>query len=435
MIDRYSLPRMKEIWSDEARLANWMKIEILACQAMSELGAVPPEAVEEIKSKARFDVARVGEIEERTHHDVVAFLENLAENIGPSSRFLHMGMTSSDILDTGLALQMRDAADILLEGTSRLLGILRMRALEFKDTPMMGRTHGVHAEPITFGHKLAVWAFETRRNIERLKSARETVSYGKISGAVGTYASLDPFVEKYVCERLGLKPAEASTQVLQRDRHSEYLCAIAVAASSLEKFATEVRALQKTEVREAQEPFREGQTGSSAMPHKRNPIICERVCGIARVIRGNAAAALQNQALWHERDISHSSAERVILPDSTILLDYATDKFNGVMEGLVVFPSNMERNIEATGGLFFSERVLLALVDKGLSRQDAYKLVQASAMKAVEGEGTFRENLAADGEVSHLLTEEELEGCFDIAGSLERAGVVFERLASLKVEP
>jgi len=431
MIERYSLPGMRDIWTEQSKLGNWMKIEILACEAMSELGLVPSEAVALIKAKASFDVERVKEIEKRTRHDVVAFLDNLAENIGEASRFLHLGMTSSDILDTGLALQMRDAADILIEDTSRLLSILKTRALEFRGTVMMGRTHGVHAEPITFGHKLAVWAFETRRNLDRLKRAKDTASYGKISGAVGTYASLDPFVERYVCERLGLKPAEASTQILQRDRHAEYMSALAIAASSLEKFATEIRALQKTECMEAEEPFREGQTGSSAMPHKRNPIICERVCGLARVIRGNAAVALQDMALWHERDISHSSAERVILPDSTILLDYMSNKFMEVLEGLVVYPSKMEENLGITGGLIFSEKVLLALVDKGVTRQEAYKMVQGNAMKAVAGEGEFQGNLLNDGDVGRYLTPEEIQGCFDVQGSLARLDTIFQRLEAL----
>ena len=431
MIERYSLPGMRDIWTEQSKLGNWMKIEILACEAMSELGLVPSEAVALIKAKASFDAERVKEIEKRTRHDVVAFLDNLAENIGDASRFLHLGMTSSDILDTGLALQMRDAADILIEDTSRLLSILKTRALEFRGTVMMGRTHGVHAEPITFGHKLAVWAFETRRNLDRLKRAKDTASYGKISGAVGTYASLDPFVERYVCEHLGLKPAEASTQILQRDRHAEYMSALAIAASSLEKFATEIRALQKTECMEAEEPFREGQTGSSAMPHKRNPIICERVCGLARVIRGNAAVALQDMALWHERDISHSSAERVILPDSTILLDYMSNKFMEVLEGLVVYPSKMEQNMGITGGLIFSEKVLLALVDKGVTRQEAYKMVQGNAMKAVAGEGEFQGNLLNDGDVGRYLTPEEIQGCFDVQGSLARLDTIFQRLEAL----
>jgi len=435
MIERYSLAPMKEIWTEEAKLENWLKVEVVACEAMAELGLVPGDAVEDIKANAAFDVDRVMEIEQRTHHDVVAFLENVSEHIGESARYLHYGMTSSDVLDTGLALQMRDAVDILVVDTSHLLALLKKRALEFRDTIMIGRTHGVHAEPITFGHKLTVWAFETRRNLDRLVRARDTVSYGKISGAVGTYANLDPFVEKYVCDHLGLEPAEASTQILQRDRHAELMCTMAICASSLDKFATEVRALQKTEVMEVEEPFREGQTGSSAMPHKRNPIICERVCGLARVIRGNASVALQDLALWHERDISHSSAERVIIPDSTILLDYITHKFIEVLEGLVVYPLKMEEDMAITQGLIFSEKLLLALVNKGITRLYAYKMVQANAMRAVKGDGSFYENLVSDPDVTDVLTPTEIADCFDARKALTRVRAVFERLEELKVEP
>ena len=435
MIDRYTLPAMKGIWGEENKLSKWLKIEVLACEAMVELGQVPREALDEIREKAAFDVDRVKEIERRTRHDVVAFLENLAENIGPSARFLHMGMTSSDILDTGLALQMRDASDVLLDDTARMLGLLKEMALTHRGTVMMGRTHGVHAEPITFGLKLAVWAFETRRNLDRLLAARATVGYGKISGAVGTYGSLDPYVERHVCESLGLKPAEAATQVLQRDRHAEYMCALALSASSLEKFATEIRALQKTEFMEAEEPFREGQTGSSAMPHKRNPIICERICGLARVIRGNNQVALENVAMWHERDISHYSAERVILPDSTTLLDYMLNKFIEVIDGLVVYPEKMERDIGLTGGLIFSEKLLLALVAKGVTRQEAYRMVQRNAMASVRGEKPFAEGLLADEEVRGYLSAAEVEACFDIRASLTRIDDIFERLEGLKTEP
>ncbi|PKQ28767.1 MAG: adenylosuccinate lyase [Candidatus Anoxymicrobium japonicum] len=433
MIERYSLPGMKDIWSDRARMHNWLQIETLAAEAMSKFGIVPPGDLELIKRKASFDVEKVLEIEKRTRHDVVAFIENLAMNIGPPARWLHYGMTSSDVLDTGLAVQLRDAADILIEDTSNLLGILKNRALEFRDTPMMGRTHGVHAEPITFGLKLAVWAFETRRNLDRLKRAKETVSVGKLSGAVGTYASIDPFVEKYVCEQLGLKPAEASNQIIQRDRHAEFMMALAISASSLEKFATEIRALQKTEVMEVEEPFREGQTGSSAMPHKRNPIICERVCGCARVIRANAQVALQDMPLWHERDISHSSAERVILPDSTILLDYVLNKFIVLTRELVVYPWKMEKNIELTQGLVFSEKILLSLVGKGATRQDAYNMVQRNAMRAARGEEDFMQGLIHDAEVGKYLSPEEIDFCFDLSGSLRRLDEVFARLESLDV--
>jgi adenylosuccinate lyase len=435
MIDRYSFPEMKAIWSDESRLGNWMKIEILAAEAMSELGLVPPSAIKTIKAKAAFDVERVKEIERTTRHDVVAFITNLAENIGPDARWLHYGMTSSDVLDTCLALQMRDAADILLKDASRLLEVIKRRAFEFRSTPMMGRTHGVHAEPITFGLKLAVWAFETRRDMDRLKQARKTISVGKLSGAVGAYGSIDPFVEEYVCRKLRLVPAEASSQIVQRDRHAEYMCALAITATSLEKFATEIRALQKTEMMEAEEPFKKGQTGSSAMPHKRNPIICERVCGCARVIRANAQVALQDMPLWHERDISHSSAERVILPDSTILLDYIAGKFTDVVDGMVVYPKNMLANIELSQGLFFSEKIMLSLISRGATRQEAYAMVQRNAMRAVHSDGTFKENLLADADVTSVLPRKEIRSCFDVKKSLERVDVVFERLESLRVKP
>lgn len=435
MIERYSLPRMKEVWSEEARLQSWLQIEVLAAEAMAELGMFPKDDLEIIRKRARFDPARVREIEQTTRHDVNAFIMHLGEVIGPEARFLHMGMTSSDVLDTGLALQLRDAAEILIEDTSRLLGVIKTKAFEYRDTPMMGRSHGVHAEIITFGAKLAVWAFEARRNIERLQRAQNAVSYGKVSGAVGVYANIDPFIEKYVCDRLGLRVAEASSQILQRDRHAEYMSALAICAGSLEKYATEIRALQKTEVMEVEEPFKEGQTGSSAMPHKRNPIICERVCGLARVIRGNASVAFENMALWHERDISHSSAERVILPDSTILLDYITGKFCAVMEGLVVYPWKMEKNIGLTGGLVFSEKVLLSLVNKGLSRQESYNMVQRNAMKSVRGEGEFMDNLLHDEQVSHYMLPEEIMACFDPREGLGRVNVIFERLEELKVKP
>ncbi|MBK5092792.1 MAG: adenylosuccinate lyase [Actinobacteria bacterium] len=435
MIERYTSAKMKAVWSEESKLQNWLQIEVLACEAMAKLGLVPKEALAAIKQRAKFDVERVKEIEARTRHDVVAFLENLAENIGEAARFLHYGMTSSDVLDTGLALQMRDAAEILIEDASRVLGLLKRRALEHRSTVMIGRTHGVHAEPITFGLKLAVWAFEMRRDLDRLVRAQNIMSVGKISGAVGTYASLDPFVEKYVCDRLGLKPAEASTQIVQRDRHAEYMCALAVMASSLEKYATEIRGLQRTEVLEALEPFKEGQTGSSAMPHKRNPVICERICGLARVVRANAQVALENVTLWHERDISHSSAERVIIPDSTTLLDYMLNKFNEVLEGLVVYPQKMEEDMEITGGLIFSEKVMLALVGKGASRQEAYAMVQRNALRAARGEGGFLERLLHDQEVGRLMTPEEIEACFDVQASLARAENVFARLEDLKVRP
>ncbi len=428
MIKRYTLPAMGAIWEDESKFRKWLEIEILACEAQAKLGNIPKEAVAEIKTKAKFDLKRIAEIEKEVQHDVIAFLTSVAENVGPASKYIHYGMTSSDILDTALALQMREAADILIDGVERILRILKERSLEHKDTIMIGRTHGVHAEPTTFGLKMALWFFEMGRNLERLKKAKEAVSYGKISGVVGTYASVDPYVEEYVCRKLGLKPAEVSTQVLQRDGHAEYMCTLAVVASSLDKFATEIRHLQRTEVLEVEEPFARGQKGSSAMPHKRNPVVCERISGLSRVIRSNAQAALENVALWHERDISHSSVERVIIPDSTILLDYILSKFIEVMDGLIVYPENMKANLERTRGLVFSQRVLLALVQKGLSREDAYGLVQRCAMKSWGEKADFKEALLADGEVTRRLSREELDDLFDYEHYLRNVARVFERL-------
>lgn len=431
MIERYSLPRMREIWSEENKISNWLRVELLACEAMVKLGIVPEDAYNRIKERAKFDIERIQEIEKRTRHDVVAFLENLAENIGEDSRYIHLGMTSSDVLDTALAVQLKESCELLIEDMSRLFECLKNKALEHKETLMIGRTHGVHAEPITLGVKFAVWAFEIRRNMLRMESAKKAVSCGKLSGAVGTYANLDPFVEEYVCAELGLSREDASTQVVQRDRHAEYMCALAITASSLEKFATEIRALQRTEVREAEEPFKSGQTGSSAMPHKRNPILCERICGLARVVRGNALAALENIPLWHERDISHSSVERVILPDSSILLDYMLNKFIGIMEGLAVFPDRMRANIDISGGLIFSEKVMLSLIGKGLTRQEAYRIVQRNAMRAFQGEGSFKESLLSDAEFLNLLGKDEINGCFDIEAFVSRKDEIFRRLESL----
>ncbi|MDI7251039.1 MAG: adenylosuccinate lyase, partial [Actinomycetota bacterium] len=415
------------------KLRKWLEIEILAVEARVERGEVPREALEEIRARAAFDPRRVKEIEETVHHDVIAFLTNVAENVGEASRYIHYGMTSSDILDTGLALQMREAMDLILDEAVALTSTLRSKALECRDMVMVGRTHGVHAEPMVFGQKLALWAFEMARNIQRLRRAREVISYGKISGAVGTYAHLDPWVEEYVCGKLGLRPAEVSTQVLQRDRHAEYLVALAVTGASLEKFALEVRGLQRTEVREAEEPFRRGQKGSSAMPHKRNPILCERICGLARVLRSNALAALENVALWHERDISHSSVERVIIPDSTTLLHYMLVKFHGVMRGLSLYPENMRRNLELTRGLVFSESVLLALVRKGLTREEAYALVQRNAMQSWSTGRDFLALLLEDPEVIGYLDREELEACFDLPSHLRNLGRIFKRLEELVI--
>jgi adenylosuccinate lyase len=433
MISRYTLPEMAAIWSEQGKFQKWLEVEILAVEARAERGEVPREALEEIKKKAAFDPVRVLEIEETVNHDVIAFLTNVAENVGESSRFIHYGMTSSDMLDTGLALQMRDAMDLIIAEALSLAKLLKGKALSCRDMVMVGRTHGVHAEPMVFGQKLALWTFETARNLERLRKAREVISCGKISGAVGTYAHLEPWVEEYVCGKLGLTPAEASTQVLQRDRHAEYMSAIAVTGSSLEKFALEIRGLQRSEIMEAEEPFRRGQKGSSAMPHKRNPILCERICGLARVLRANALAAMEDVALWHERDISHSSVERVIVPDSTTLLHYMLVKFQGVVRDLQVYPDNMRRNLELSHGLVFSEGVLLALVDKGLTREDAYALVQRNAMQAWSGEKDFRSLLGGDAEVAARLSPQELDACFDIDRNLRNVAVIFDRLEGLEL--
>jgi adenylosuccinate lyase len=434
VIPRYSRPEMAAVWSDEARMANWLEIEILAVEAWAELGRIPPDDAAEVRRTAGFTVDAVLERERVTRHDIAAFVDVVAASIGPAGRWVHFGLTSSDVLDTGLALQLRAAADLLLEGLERLLAVVRRTALEHRGTVMVGRSHGVHAEPISFGLKLAVWAFELDRDRERLRRARESVSVGAISGAVGTYAMVDPRVEEIVCAHLGLKSAEASTQIVQRDRHAEFMTALAVTASSLDAFATEVRHLARTEVREVQEPFAEGQKGSSAMPHKRNPVASERVSGLARVVRGNAQAALENVALWHERDISHSSAERVILPDSCSLLDFMLQEFATVIGGLRVYPERMRANLEADGGLAFSQSVLLALVDAGSSRDDAYRIVQRAAAAAWDQDSDFRGALGSNPEVQRLLSPEELNALFDPARFLRNLGGVFAKLEKLPVE-
>src|SRR5438105_4177888 len=416
---------MSAVWSDQTKLSLWLRIEVLACEAWAELGRIPQQDLEKIKRRARFSIDRVLEIERTTQHDVAAFVQNVAENVGEAGRWVHFGMTSSDLLDTALALQLREAADILLSKLEKLLATVRARAFEHRDTAMIGRTHGVHAEPTTFGHKLALWAFELDRARARLLRAREAISVGKISGVVGTYSKVDPRVEEYVCGRLGLRPAEASSQILQRDRHAEFMSSLAIVASSLDKFALELRHLARTEVREVEEPFGAGQKGSSAMPHKRNPVLCERVCGLARVVRGNLQAALENVALWHERDISHSSAERVILPDSTLALDYMLHVFTGVVEGLRVFPDRMRQNLDAGGGLAFSQGVLLALIDKGMSREAAYAVVQGAAAAAWDEGRDFREELRSSREIEKLLDPVEFDGLFDPTSHLQHLDQVF----------
>lgn len=428
MIDRYTLPEMKKIWSDENKFRKWLDVEIYACEAMAELGQVPRDALAEIKEKADFDVQRIKEIEAVTNHDVIAFITNVGEYVGEAARYIHLGLTSSDVLDTALAVLMREAGLHILGRLKKLREEFLEKAKEHRKTIMIGRTHGIHAEPITFGLKMLLWADETGRNIQRMDRAVETISVGKISGAVGTYANVDPRVEAHVCARLGLRPARVSTQVLQRDRHAEYLTTIAVIGSSLDKFATELRSLQRTDILEVEEPFREGQKGSSAMPHKRNPITGERISGLARLLRGNALAAMENVPLWNERDISHSSVERVIIPDSTIILDYMLDKLTGIIVGLQVYPENMMRNLESTRGLIFSQRVLLALVEeKGLTRERAYELVQRNAMQAWRTGENFRELLLKDGEVTAYLTEKDIDRLFDYNHYLKNIDEIYRR--------
>lgn len=427
MIERYSRPEMTAIWSEEHKLRTWLKVEILACEAWAKLGKIPAEAVKTIQEKADFSAERVAEIESVTHHDVIAFLTAVGEHVGPDSRFIHFGLTSSDMLDTTLAVNLAEASDIIIKDLEKLLEVLKRKALEHKNTVMIGRSHGIHAEPTTFGLKMAMWHTETARNLERMKRAKESVSVGKVSGAVGTFANGDPFVEQYVCAKLGLRPAPVSTQIVQRDRHAEFHTTLAIIASSLDKFATEVRHLQRTEVLEAEEFFEKGQKGSSAMPHKRNPIRCENVSGLARVIRANAMASLENIPLWHERDISHSSVERVINPDSCILLDFMLARFTNVIDKLLVYPENMQTNLEKTKGMIFSEKILLELVQKGLTREEAYKLVQRNAMK-VWGDGAdFRESLLADSEIAERLSKQELDNCFDMDHHLRFVDEIFER--------
>jgi adenylosuccinate lyase len=428
MIERYTLPEMGRIWSEDNKLAKWLEFEILACEALAELGEIPGEAVQRIRKNARFDAARVREIEEVTHHDVIAFLTNVAEHIGNDSRYVHLGLTSSDLLDTTLACQIKEAGELLLERMAGLRAAVKARALEHKNTVMVGRTHGIHAEPITFGLKLAVWYDELGRRERMIRSALETVSVGKVSGAVGTFAHVSPKVEEYVTRKLGLKAAPASTQVVQRDRHAEFVSALSIAAASLEKMATEVRNLQRTDVLEVEEPFRKGQKGSSAMPHKRNPIRCERVAGMARLIRGYAVAATEDVALWHERDISHSSVERVILPDATIALDYMLVKFTGVVRDLVVYPERMRANMDKAKGLVYSQKLLLELARAGLSREDAYALVQEAAMETWETGKPFEETVRARKGITSKLKKATLDAVFDLDHYLGEVDTIFKRV-------
>jgi len=427
MIERYSRPQMKRIWSEENKFAKWLEVEIAVCEAWAELGVIPRKAIPKIKL-ARVNLKRMEEILKETHHDMTAFLGSVAESLGEESRFVHLGLTSSDVIDTALSLQLVEATEVLNNDIKGLISALAEKAIKHKYTPMMGRTHGIHAEPVSFGLKLALWVEEMKRNQLRLNQAKKAIAVGKISGAVGTYATLSPEVEEKTCAKLKLDPAPVSSQILQRDRHAQFVTTLALIASSLEKFATEVRSLQRTEIREVEEPFGEGQTGSSAMPHKRNPELCERVCGLARLVRGYALTAMENIALWHERDISHSSTERIILPDSCLVLDYSLALFTSVMRGLQVYPQRMKRNIEVTKGLIFSQRVMLALIDKGLSRQKSYQLVQQNAMKAWKQNKNFLGLLKADPEVTASLPPEELEPLFDEQYYLRYIDDIFKRL-------
>ncbi|HEM9119851.1 TPA: adenylosuccinate lyase [Listeria monocytogenes] len=428
MLERYTRKEMGNIWTEQNRYQAWLEVEILACEAWAELGDIPKEDVAKIRANAKFDVDRIHEIELETRHDVVAFTRSVSESLGAERKWVHYGLTSTDVVDTANSYLLKQANEILRKDLENFIAIIVEKAKEHKYTVTMGRTHGVHAEPTTFGLKLALWYEEMKRNLERFNFAADGVEFGKISGAVGTYANIDPFVETYVCEKLGTTPAPISTQTLQRDRHAEYLATLALIATSVEKFAVEVRALQKSEVREVEEFFAKGQKGSSAMPHKRNPIGSENVTGLARVIRGHMVTAYENVPLWHERDISHSSAERIILPDSTILLDYILNRFGNIVKNLTVFPENMKRNMDRTLGLIYSQRVLLALIDKGLAREAAYDVVQPRAMEAWEKQVPFRELVEQDATITENLSAEEIADCFDYNYHLKNVDLIFDRL-------
>lgn len=431
MIERYSRPEMRAIWTEQNKYQAWLEVEILACEAWSKLGVIPEEDVNKLWDKATFDIKRIYEIEEETRHDVVAFTRAVSETLGEEKKWVHYGLTSTDVVDTALSYLLRQANEILEKDIEDFIAILADKAREHKDTVCMGRTHGVHAEPTTFGLKLALWHEEMKRNLARFRAAKKEVAFGKISGAVGTYANIDPFVEAYVCEKLGLSPAPISTQTLQRDRHAEYMATLALIATSLEKFATEIRGLQKSEMREVEEAFAKGQKGSSAMPHKRNPIGSENITGLARVIRGHMLTSYENVSLWHERDISHSSAERVILPDATQALNYMLRRFMNIVKNLTVFPENMKRNMDRTYGLIYSQQVMLKLIEKGMSREQAYDTVQPRAMQAWEEQRSFRAIVDEDPTVSSALSKEELDECFDYRYHLKHVDTIFQRLGLL----
>ncbi len=428
MITRYSRPEMSSIWSDESKYNNWLRVEIAVCEAWAEYGRIPKKALRDIKKKAAFDVDRINELEKELKHDVIAFLTSVAEHVGENSRFIHLGLTSSDVLDTALALQLRDSSEIIIKDIKSVLKVLKKQALKHKDTVMIGRTHGIHAEPKTLGLVFALWYDEMKRNLERMERAKDAISVGKISGAVGTYANVAPRVEKFACKRLGLKPATISTQIVQRDIHAEFFLTLSLIASTIEKIAVEVRHFQRTEVLELEEPFGKGQKGSSAMPHKRNPVLSENLCGLSRLVRSYAISALENVPLWHERDISHSSVERVIGPDGTILLDFMLNRLNYLLDGLQVYPENMEKNIWLTRGLVFSQKVLIKLVEKGFSREDAYKIVQNNAMKTWKSKNDFKDLLIKDRKLKDVLTLEEIEECFDVTADLKNIDSIFKRV-------
>jgi len=427
MIERYTLPRMAGVWSEQNKFEKMLKIEILACEALSRLKIIPKDDLFRIKKKACFNIERIKKIEEKTNHDVVSFVMNISENVGDAAKYIHFGLTSSDVVDTAFSCLMREAMDILIKDAEALLKALGLKAKRHKNTIMIGRSHGIHAEPVTFGLKMALFHEETKRNLERLKKAREVISYGKISGSVGTHANIDPFVEEYVCKKLGLRPAKVSSQILQRDRHAEYLNAIAIAGTSLEKFATEFRNLQRTEIGEVEEYFSPTQKGSSSMPHKKNPIMFERICGLARILRGNAAAGMENMPLWHERDISHSSVERVIIPDSTILLDYMLTKMASLINHFTVNEDRMRENIEKTKGIIFSQRVLLELIKRGLTRIEAYDIVQNASLNMQTEDIDFKEALKKNKKIRNIMNTEEIEECFDLAYHLRNIDKIFKK--------
>lgn len=429
MISRYSRPEMTAIWTEESKFNAWLKMEILSCEAWSKLGVIPAEDVEKLWKNASFNVDRIYEIEQETRHDVVAFTRAVSETIeGDEKKWIHYGLTSTDVVDTALSHLLLQANEIIERDLNNFIEILKEKAQEHKYTVMMGRTHGVHAEPTTFGLKMALWYEEMKRNLERFQNAKKRVAYGKISGAVGTYANIDPFVEEFVCEKLGLQAAPISTQTLQRDRHAEYMATLALIATSIDKFAVEIRGLQKSETREVEEAFAKGQKGSSAMPHKRNPIGCENMSGLARVIRGHMISAYENVPLWHERDISHSSVERVIIPDATILINYMLNRFMNIVKNLTVFPENMKRNMDRTFGLIYSQRVMLKLIDKGLTREAAYDTVQPRAMQAWNEQRSFRDIIESDEKVTSMLTTEEIDDCFNYNWHLKHVDTIFDRL-------